>query len=64
MSFSAEIEGRGATTNPAAKWPNCRVPYTIANRFGQQGVNFNNILRAAFLFESVLCSISLITIWL
>ena len=36
IGFRNLIEGRGATTNPAAKWTNCRVPYTIANTFSQQ----------------------------
>ncbi len=27
------IEGRGATTNPAAKWQNCQVPYEISDSF-------------------------------
>jgi hypothetical protein len=27
------VQGRGATTNPAAKWQNCQVPYTISSIF-------------------------------
>jgi len=32
--------------------------------FGSAGINFTNILRAAFLYESALHSFSLITVWL
>ena len=36
IGFRNLIEGRGATTNPAAKWTNCRVPYTIADTFSEK----------------------------
>jgi len=59
-SFVGETEGLPLQKN------NCQRICTLCLKVGEgdPGVNFINILRAAFLYKSVLSSFSLITVWL